>query len=355
MAMPQLWKLTLYDVMRSVGLMIGGAVLLMVVLQMGEIARFAALAGEWQATVTFIGLQIPYILPNAIPLAGLLGGYWTFRRLSTDQELTALRASGMSLSSLMLPMVCLGLCLGACNWGLSSEVAPQCRAYGKRLFDRVAQLNPLALIHLKRMIKLEGSWISAEPDGQHAAHNLWAIAPAGQDHRLTLLHVGRVLLEKGHLHGYDVLAMAQEGEPGELWVEQSAHAELAATDLAPFLLRSTLSRAEDYLSWSGQWTLACQGCRPAQHEIVRRVALGIAPLFFLLLGCAYGMTSSRYPRRTDLGAAMGLAFLSLGCFMAGKTVPHQPWAFYPLFLLPLGLCAYMALRRLWRMQEGHDL
>ncbi|MFZ4100038.1 MAG: LptF/LptG family permease [Chlamydiia bacterium] len=349
---PLVWKLTLWCTLRTWALMVGAALALMIVLQMGEIARFAALAGEWQATLLFIALQVPYVLPNAIPLAALVASYWTFRRLSVDQELTAVRASGIQLHTLLLPLLCWGLCLGACNWGLSSEIAPQCRAEGKALLDRVAQLNPLSLIHLKRMLRLEDSWLNAEPEGRHAAHSLWCIAPMGPDGRLSVVHARRLHLQEGMIHGQGVLALTQKGEPGELWVEQSAHAELEAAGLAPFLLRSTLSRAEDYLSWSGQWHLACEGCMLAHHELVRRIALGLAPICFILLGAAYGMTTARQPRRRDLAMAMGLAFLTLASFLAGKAVPTHPWIFYPLFVVPPLLCVAFAWLRLRSLHEG---
>ncbi|HSA06306.1 MAG TPA: LptF/LptG family permease [Candidatus Gastranaerophilales bacterium] len=54
-------------------------------------------------------LEIPEILPKAIPVGMMLGGLFVFDRLSKDSELTIMRMSGVSIFRLTLPIVFLSI------------------------------------------------------------------------------------------------------------------------------------------------------------------------------------------------------------------------------------------------------
>jgi lipopolysaccharide export LptBFGC system permease protein LptF len=353
-AMPVIWRLILRDALKLWTIIVVGAVAFMVVVQMNEIARFAALSADPWLILRFIGLQLPYILPNACPLAGLLASYVTFRRLSVDGELTSLRAAGCPLRQLLAPLICFGVLVGLFTFGVASEIAPRCRSLGKELVDRVAASNPLAVIHQKRMMRLADSWVVAEPDGHEAATQFWMALPTGPDRRLALIHADRLALRHGQLDAEGLLMFLPHQSPThrELWCEQVQHASMDALGLAPFLIRGSLQRAEDYLGFMGQWNLATAGCALAWHEILRRIALGIAPLVMIPLGAAYGMTTARFPRRIDILIPLLMAFVILGGFIAGKSLPQRPLAYLPLFIAPLVLSCILTRWRFCQLREG---
>ncbi|HRY47811.1 MAG TPA: LptF/LptG family permease [Candidatus Paceibacterota bacterium] len=80
-----------------------------------------------------IALLLPYVLIYALPMGLLTATLLVFGRFSADQELTAARANGISLISLILPILLVGILLTVfCAW-LNLEVAPRCRQNYKKI------------------------------------------------------------------------------------------------------------------------------------------------------------------------------------------------------------------------------
>lgn len=82
-------------------------------------------------------LLVPFVAAFSVPIALLTAVFLVFGRLSSDHELDALRANGISLTSISLPVFLLALVLsGVCAW-FNLSLAPKCRQRFKALRSEV--------------------------------------------------------------------------------------------------------------------------------------------------------------------------------------------------------------------------
>ncbi len=114
--MRTLTKYTLRQLVAPFLFAITALTLLMLLDQLAK--RFGALIGKglgWRIIVEVFALTIPFIFAVIVPMAVLVAVLYTFNRMAADNEISAMKASGVSLFRLTVPvlllaaMVALGL------------------------------------------------------------------------------------------------------------------------------------------------------------------------------------------------------------------------------------------------------
>lgn len=110
-----------------------------------EVFNLLAKSGAPMSTgVVILGLETPQILAITIPISILLATFLTFQKLSSQSEIIAMRAAGVSFTRLMRPVFYLGL-LGLLTCFILNEfVVPFTNPFAQKVYMLSLYQNPIA-------------------------------------------------------------------------------------------------------------------------------------------------------------------------------------------------------------------
>jgi lipopolysaccharide export system permease protein len=107
--------------------------------------RFGALVGKglpWGIIGEVFLLCLPFIIAMTLPMAVLVAVLYTFSHLAADSEITAMRASGVSVFQLLRPMLLTGILLTAFNFWFTDQVLPRSNARLRNLLINIQRKKP---------------------------------------------------------------------------------------------------------------------------------------------------------------------------------------------------------------------
>ena len=126
------------------------AVFTAVLLMGNAMKEVLALVVQGQASIVGVtkafALLIPFVISFSLPMGLLTTMLLVFGRFSADQELIAARAGGVSLVSLVTPVILLAVALSGVSAYINMDIAPKCRAAYKSLIYELATSNPATLL-----------------------------------------------------------------------------------------------------------------------------------------------------------------------------------------------------------------
>jgi len=137
------------------------------------------------SVLQLLGYVLPSILVYTIPMAILAGTLICFGRLSSDNEITAIQASGVSLYSIFLPVIILSLIVSIFLVSFNEQIAPRAFNRFRQLYYQIAQRNPILKLEERTFLEIE-------------------------DYRL---YVEKVKQKKGKLSGIIMYQMEEDGFP----------------------------------------------------------------------------------------------------------------------------------------------
>ncbi len=107
--------------------------------------RLANLVGKglpWSVIVEVFALSVPFVVAMTMPMAVLVAVLYTVSRLAAENELTALRAAGVSLGRLMRPLLLGGLFMTVLAFLFSDQVLPRSNHRLKILLTDINRTKP---------------------------------------------------------------------------------------------------------------------------------------------------------------------------------------------------------------------
>ena len=258
-------------------------------------------------------LLVPFVLSFALPIGMLTASLLTFGRLSADQELTAIRAGGISLASAIVPVIALslGLC-GVCFWFIG-EVGPRSRVAFKELKDSVLRSQATLALGEGRYLELGSVTLYARKvEGDqlrdvrifaftNGTCYLDLFAPEAELLRDTNRFPSALSLRK--FQGLVQMAGGWQGISAEERIEPLANFRPARSDppkLSEMSMRQLLDERKKRRAEGVDVT-------PIEVQIHRQAAFSFACLGFTLVGIPLGIRAHR--RETNIGVALALVLL----------------------------------------------
>lgn len=358
---PILWRYALQGYLRVFFLSVCTFIAVLLVSRFKEIARFAALSADPLKTGLFLVYQFPLILPMAIPISALIASLLLFQRLSRTYELTALRASGLSLGSILSPLLFASLLLSLLNFSLAAEISPYCRRESKTLLYRETSENPLLLLQRQQLVKIKHAYLNMKvKDDGRAAKDLTLIAHNESNQRLSLIAARQLKIEGEELLGHDVAILShlhseKEDAFDPLVIENQAFMSTAAPVLSAALKKNRPRLEANALNLRMLRIRADENSKQAKAarvEILRRLSLSMAVFSLTLLGCAFGIEEGRSPSKKGLLYALLLTLAVLVSYLIGKELKNYPLFAILAFLLPHLLIWTASSLKLQRISRG---
>jgi lipopolysaccharide export system permease protein len=107
--------------------------------------KFGSLVGKglpWTVIAEVFALSIPFIVAMTLPMAVLLAVLYAFSHLAADNEVTAMRASGISVYQVLRPVLIWGVFMAAFNFTFVDQVLPRSNARLRNLLIDIGRKKP---------------------------------------------------------------------------------------------------------------------------------------------------------------------------------------------------------------------
>ncbi len=323
-------------------LMLTVSVFTFVLLLTNLLKEILALLVNHQATLPIvgqaIGLLIPFVLAFALPMGMLTATLLVFGRFSADQELTAARASGLSLVSLITPVLLLSVALSVVCALFNMEIAPHCRVAYKQMLTHLGFEKSVTFVQEDRFVDFPG-WVvyARKRSGNYlqdvrlyktendrislsitASDGLWVVDPTGRELTITLTNATMLQrINQGSAPSAipnDTNQVARSGSELHEW--QPGFSEWWITDPPIRLAGAESGFRKPKLSEMSARQLHAEiqererlgiDTTPAQVQLHRQIAFSFASIGFTLIGIPLGIRAHR--RETTAGVAIALVLV----------------------------------------------
>lgn len=361
--MPILWRFLLKSYFQVFLLCMTSFIAALFVMRFKDIAEFATLNSDALSIFLFSLYQLPYVLPLAIPISCVIASMLLFQKLSHYQELTALRAAGVSLRHLLIPLMLGALLLSVVNFTVVAELAPRCRFWAKELTFEMTSNNPFYIFNKITDGKLTNAYVEIRTlRGGKKAKDVLLILNNRTHERLGIMTAEELSIEGENLLGKNVTVISSVDSKlsqgfDHLVIENQDSMSTPSSSLSQLLKSAKWSLRPEYLSFKDlliRLAISQKNFWSNTHalEMARRLSLALTPLAFTLLGAAFGMEIGRRHTRRGLIWTVGLTALYLSAFIGAKSMKHFHLTAWALYFLPFVVIALFSLRSLKRVSRG---
>ena len=341
-----------------------GLVLFTFVLLIGNLVKLADLLINKGVSILAIlqmfGLLIPSLLSYTVPMAALTGTLLAFGKLSSDREILAMKASGISLLPIVAPVLVVGLILSLGLISINDRLVPWTHYATRQLLQEIGIRNPTAFLEAGTFIKEFKPYILFvyQVDGNKLTKVRIYEPREGRPTRTVVAERGEFIPIPAERRVVLKLFDGTADEPDPKDPTKFYKLEFLTYAMNLILKEGrdpkTLSRKPKDMSLlqleeEGR-RLESEGIdsAPLKIEASSRIAMAFSPLAFMVIGLPLGITTRRAQKSIGLGLSVLIflgyyLFLILGQALAQKGILNPS----PAAWMGNSICFLLGIILLW--------
>lgn len=364
-----IWRYILNAYLKVFLFAVSGFVMLLLLIRLKEIARFIAIASSFFDFFKFVVYQIPHILPIAIPISSLISALLLLQNLSHKNELTAMRANGISLKKIIKPILFTSFVMSTVNFFICSELTTKCSIKTKEILYEQSTLNPIQLLQRQNLTKSHAGPLHLENffvDMKGSVSNQYAkevvlILSDPKKNGLYLVTADKFSIDGDILNGEKVsIASAISNKPGNTLLLQT-HNQITtkASDIAALMKSKSWHSSMKYYDMA---TLVKKAKKEPlfpkkkaesfKVEIIRRLFLGLSAFTFAFIGFCFGLEISRVQNKKKMLLPSLLSLMVLLSFIVGKAFKYNHLLAALFFILPQPFAILLSIFKLKKISRG---
>ena len=291
----------------------------------------------------------PMILSFTVPCSILVAVLLLFGKMSSNNEITAMRASGISVFQIISPLIVVTFILTVICLYLQVEAGPYCIGKGRNILYNTAITAPQALI-VPGQPSYFGNmavYVKDRKNNKLKDVQIFAFDPGRQKVNQDITSAtGRLEVDKKKgllkiiLFNYNIIDYNQNDRIYGKTFTVTINVAKGFNDL-PLIKREDFMTLSELLGLISLYNKCGLNTLKYEIQLNLRFAMGLAPIAFLLLGLPLAIRTSRGETSVGLFLSVMLAgayfFFIMGC----KTMDTSP-QLYPQYLLWLPNILYQA-------------
>ena len=314
------------------------------ILLLGNMLQLIEMVAKGGLAALKLIIYIPlFSLCYSLPMATLAAALMSFGRLSQDNELVAVEASGIKVPSLFIPIFFIGFLLSLLSFHLNSNVVPGARYRFEAMTRELGVKRPALLFQERVFIKdfsQHRLFIEKVKGNYLYGVHIWELR--AQSPPLTIFAKrGEVKSEKG---GEALTLKLTEGMREQVNPERAGEYRRSNFGTYYFTLSLSSPREEKVNKRPKEMTikelreeinvLKGKMVYPLLVEINRKISLAFACLTFVLIGAPLGALVKRGGKSIGFGLSFSLILIYYIMMMLGESLGEKG-------LLPPGLVMWV--------------
>ncbi|AHK63399.1 hypothetical protein BOKEGFJH_00526 [Chlamydia avium] len=356
--MPILWKVLIFRYLKTVVFCTLSLICISIISSLQEIVSYIAKDVSYSTVLRLTAYQIPYLLPFILPVSCFISSFSLFRRLSDNNQITFLKASGASQGIISFPILMISCAICCINFYTCSELASICRFQSCKEIAHMAMTSPTLL--LQTLQKKENNRIFIAVD--HCAKSKFdnVIIALKRDEEIANIGIIKTIIPNvanDSVEAKEIVMISKlpanlvtqnSTDTNEYYIETLDEMLIPKITSTLFAGKSYMKTRTDYLPWK---QLVKQSFNRAHlPETLRRIGIGLLCITLTYSGMVLGTYKPRFRKSITLYCIFPI--LDLVLLIVGKNT-NALLAAFMLFIMPQLVSWIVFAVRAYRENRGY--